>query len=151
MTRFQNLFTALLGILLFSTLNAQKPTDVMFAYKGEASSVSKERSVNASDLNVNTNTSPRIGCSYGDCYEGVGILEYADGSKYEGNFVDGVMTGYGTWYFSSGETCHLRTIYVPSLVHREYERSPQYSPDLIKIALWKRRLQDRDSHRNHSQ
>ena len=64
--------------------------------------------------------SVRIGCSYGDCREGVGVLVYADGSKYEGNFLNGELTGFGTWHFANGEKyigmfhqnyCHGRGIH----------------------------------------
>lgn len=62
----------------------------------------------------------RNGCTHGDCKEGVGILGYADGSKYEGNFENGKLNGYGTWYFANGEKyvgmfyqnyCHGRGIH----------------------------------------
>jgi len=51
----------------------------------------------------NNNLTARVGCMHGDCLQGVGVLEYADGSKYEGNFSDGELTGYGIWYFATGE------------------------------------------------
>ncbi len=76
----------------------------------------------------------RNGCSYGDCYEGIGVLGYADGSKYEGNFQNGALTGYGTWYFSNGEK------YV-GMFHQNYchGRGIHYKNDGSKvIGIWER-------------
>lgn len=99
MVHYRTLFSLAAFLLFTLVLTAQEP---IFAYKGAKSSAPSNQTAYAV-YTAATNNTPRIGCSHGDCYEGVGVLEYADGSKYEGNFVDGEMTGYGTWYFSSGE------------------------------------------------
>jgi hypothetical protein len=81
--------------------------------------VFQERGANHLDMNANSSTI-RTGCSYGDCMKGVGVLQYVDGSKYEGNFSNGELNGYGTWYFANGEKyvgmfhqnyCHGRGIH----------------------------------------
>ncbi len=58
---------------------------------------------NASNYTRTNNDRVRPGCTYGDCQEGIGTLEYSDGSRYEGNFQNGELTGYGIWYFANGE------------------------------------------------
>jgi len=48
-------------------------------------------------------TNIQSGCLSGDCKNGGGIFAYPDGSKYEGNFVNGKFDGNGTFYFASGD------------------------------------------------
>ncbi len=43
------------------------------------------------------------GCLQGDCDNGAGIFAYADGSRYEGQFVGGALQGDGVWYFPNGD------------------------------------------------
>ncbi|MFT5765001.1 MAG: hypothetical protein ACI8X3_002437, partial [Saprospiraceae bacterium] len=95
------------------------PSDqTTFASVGDQE-VFRERGNNRLETNIRSTTF-RTGCSYGDCMKGVGVLAYADGSKYEGNFSNGKLTGYGTWYFANGEKyigmfhqnyCHGRGIH----------------------------------------
>ncbi len=47
-------------------------------------------------------TNIQSGCLKGDCKEGFGIFAYPDGSKYEGNFVNGKFNGEGTFFFADG-------------------------------------------------
>ena len=48
-------------------------------------------------------TNIQSGCLSGDCKTGGGIFAYPDGSKYEGNFVNGKFAGNGTFYFANGD------------------------------------------------
>lgn len=48
-------------------------------------------------------TNIQSGCLTGDCKSGQGIFAYPDGSKYEGNFVNGKFEGHGTFYFANGD------------------------------------------------
>lgn len=48
-------------------------------------------------------TNIQSGCLSGDCKNGGGIFAYPDGSKFEGNFVNGKFEGNGTFYFASGD------------------------------------------------
>ncbi|MEM6379912.1 MAG: caspase family protein, partial [Bacteroidota bacterium] len=43
------------------------------------------------------------GCIYGDCKNGQGTFAYKDGSKYEGQFLNGAMHGQGVWYLANGD------------------------------------------------
>ncbi len=43
-----------------------------------------------------------ISCLSGDCRNGQGVAEYADGSRYEGKFVDGRRSGHGTLDLKNG-------------------------------------------------
>ena len=43
------------------------------------------------------------GCLKGNCKNGEGIYAYADGSKYEGQFVNGQIDGNGTFFFVNGD------------------------------------------------
>jgi uncharacterized caspase-like protein len=45
-------------------------------------------------------TNIQSGCLKGDCKNGFGIFAYPDGSKYEGEFVNGKFNGEGTFYFA---------------------------------------------------
>lgn len=105
---------------LFSQSSIQSKSDeLIFAHHNDQPTFIA-KGVKNTVKHLKSKSAPRIGCSHGDCAEGIGVLEYADGSKYEGNFVEGVMTGYGTWYFSTGEKyvgmfrnnyCHGRGIH----------------------------------------
>ncbi|MBK6932491.1 MAG: caspase family protein [Saprospirales bacterium] len=48
-------------------------------------------------------TNIQSGCLSGDCKNGAGIFAYPDGSKYEGNFLQGEFDGDGTFYFANGD------------------------------------------------
>jgi len=48
-------------------------------------------------------TNIQSGCLSGDCKNGAGILAYPDGSKFEGNFVEGKYDGAGSFYFANGD------------------------------------------------
>ncbi|MDO8969523.1 MAG: caspase family protein [Saprospiraceae bacterium] len=48
-------------------------------------------------------TNIQSGCLSGDCQSGEGIFAYPDGSKFEGQFVNGKFQGEGTFYFSNGD------------------------------------------------
>ncbi len=48
-------------------------------------------------------TNIQSGCISGDCENGEGVFAYADGSKYEGQFLDGKSNGWGTFYYPNGE------------------------------------------------
>lgn len=45
-------------------------------------------------------TNIQSGCLKGDCKNGYGVFAYPDGSKYEGEFVNGKFNGQGTFYFA---------------------------------------------------
>lgn len=42
------------------------------------------------------------GCVQGDCYNGFGIIKFDSGNRYEGNFVNGIKSGEGKFYFAGG-------------------------------------------------
>lgn len=48
-------------------------------------------------------TNIQTGCISGDCENGKGVFAYADGSKYEGNFVESRLEGQGTFYYLNGD------------------------------------------------
>jgi hypothetical protein len=48
-------------------------------------------------------TNIQCGCLTGDCHEGIGTFAYPDGSKYEGNFVNGKFDGSGIFSFANGD------------------------------------------------
>ena len=48
-------------------------------------------------------TNIQTGCISGDCESGNGVFAYADGSKYEGNFKNRELNGWGTWHFPNGD------------------------------------------------
>ncbi len=48
-------------------------------------------------------TSIQSGCIAGDCENGLGTFAYPDGSKYEGNFLEGAISGDGSFYFANGD------------------------------------------------
>jgi hypothetical protein len=52
---------------------------------------------------IDDGTNIQSGCLAGDCKNGQGIFAYPDGSKYEGNFVNGKFDGEGTFTFSNGD------------------------------------------------
>ncbi len=102
MKHYRTLLVLFTFLVISGNLYSQNNQDFIFAHKGEepmmiAKGQSSHASVTAKAMK------PRVGCAHGDCFDGVGVLEYVDGSKYEGNFVNGEMTGFGTWYFASGE------------------------------------------------
>lgn len=51
----------------------------------------------------NDGTDIQSGCLEGDCQNGQGTFAYPDGSRYDGQFVDGRLEGLGTWYFTNGD------------------------------------------------
>ncbi len=52
---------------------------------------------------TNDGTDIQAGCIKGDCQNGKGTFAYADGSKYQGQFINGRLEGWGTWYFVNGD------------------------------------------------
>jgi len=42
-------------------------------------------------------------CVEGDCENGKGVYQWADGDKYEGHFLNGEFDGEGTYYWASGK------------------------------------------------
>ena len=48
-------------------------------------------------------TDIQFGCIKGDCNDGIGTYAYADGSKYEGQFVHGSRHGWGAFYYPNGD------------------------------------------------
>ncbi|MEO0777999.1 MAG: caspase family protein [Bacteroidota bacterium] len=48
-------------------------------------------------------TNIQSGCISGDCVNGRGVFAYADGSKYEGEFVRSRLEGQGTFYYPNGD------------------------------------------------
>lgn len=48
-------------------------------------------------------TNIQVGCLSGNCLSGQGVFAYADGSKYEGSFLDGKFEGEGKFFFANGE------------------------------------------------
>lgn len=51
----------------------------------------------------NDGTDIQSGCIAGDCENGLGTFAYPDGSKYDGQFVNGKLVGLGTWYYANGD------------------------------------------------
>jgi hypothetical protein len=49
-------------------------------------------------------TNIQSGCLSGDCKNGQGVFAYPDGSKYEGQFVNGKFEGQGIFHFANGDT-----------------------------------------------
>ena len=48
-------------------------------------------------------TNIQSGCLSGDCQSGAGVFAYPDGSKFEGNFLNGKFEGEGTFYFANAD------------------------------------------------
>ncbi len=68
----------------------------------------KGQAVNARGQLINTEidgdgTDIQAGCLQGNCKNGEGIFAYANGSKYEGQFLNGMIDGWGTWYYPNGD------------------------------------------------
>ncbi len=137
MKHYVTLFGFFLFFLSSTNTNAQTASinqsdQILFA-SSETKEVFNEKGNNQLIAGL-ASAEPRIGCSYGDCTEGVGVLEYADGSKYEGNFNNGQLTGFGTWHFDNGEK------YV-GMFHQNYchGRGIHYKKDGTKlIGVWER-------------
>lgn len=51
----------------------------------------------------NDGTDIQSGCLTGNCKNGEGVLAYVDGSKYEGQFINGKINGTGTWYYPNND------------------------------------------------
>lgn len=51
----------------------------------------------------NDGTDVQSGCIEGNCRTGDGIFAFPDGSKYEGQFLNGKIDGWGTWYYANGD------------------------------------------------
>jgi len=49
------------------------------------------------------NMAPQFGCILGDCIKGRGIYAYPNGSKYDGNFLEGKANGSGEWHYTNGD------------------------------------------------
>jgi len=48
-------------------------------------------------------TDIQTGCITGDCEKGEGVFAYADGSRYEGQFANGKLQGFGTLFSANGD------------------------------------------------
>jgi hypothetical protein len=72
-----------------------KPVDKDGNYLVEYVVVKKEESEDINDI--------QSGCLAGECQNGQGTFAYPDGSKYDGQFVEGKLQGLGTWYFTNGD------------------------------------------------
>ncbi|HHS95156.1 MAG TPA: peptidase C14 caspase catalytic subunit p20, partial [Phaeodactylibacter sp.] len=55
-------------------------------------------------------TDIQTGCIKGDCKNGEGVFAYADGSRYEGQFKNGKLHGFGTRYLANGDK-HVGSYY----------------------------------------
>lgn len=55
------------------------------------------------DESQDDGTNIQSGCLSGDCKSGQGIFAYPDGSKYEGQFLNGKFHGQGVFYFANGD------------------------------------------------
>lgn len=73
-----------------------KPTD-------ERGKILEEYVVKRKEEVVDDGTNIQSGCLSGDCKNGQGIFAYPDGSKYEGQFVNGKFEGEGTFYFANND------------------------------------------------
>ena len=51
----------------------------------------------------NDGTDVQSGCIAGNCRTGDGIFAFPDGSKYEGQFLNGRIDGWGTWFYANGD------------------------------------------------
>ncbi|MCB1179945.1 MAG: hypothetical protein KDK36_20375 [Leptospiraceae bacterium] len=49
------------------------------------------------------NCKPSFECLSGNCYNGVGKIKFQDGTKYEGQFKDGKIYGFGRFYNTEGD------------------------------------------------
>ncbi|MBL7828173.1 MAG: caspase family protein [Saprospiraceae bacterium] len=83
-----------------------KPVDANGAIQEEY--IAKKKEERSDD-----GTNIQSGCLAGDCKNGAGTFAYPDGSKYEGNFVDGKFDGEGIFYFANGDvyTGHFKENY----------------------------------------
>ncbi len=51
----------------------------------------------------NDGTDVQSGCITGNCRNGEGVFAFPDGSKYEGQFLNGRIDGWGTWFYPNGD------------------------------------------------
>jgi len=51
----------------------------------------------------NDGTDIQSGCLSGDCKTGIGVLAYVDGSRYEGEFINGKIQGEGSFEYPNGD------------------------------------------------
>ncbi|MBK7342654.1 MAG: caspase family protein [Saprospiraceae bacterium] len=65
--------------------------------------IALEEYVVANKEEDNDGTDIQSGCIAGDCVNGQGTFAYPDGSKYDGQFVNGKLFGLGTWYYANGD------------------------------------------------
>lgn len=65
--------------------------------------VQEEYIVKKKEERSDDGTNIQSGCLSGDCKNGAGLYAYPDGSKYEGNFVNGKFEGEGVFYFANGD------------------------------------------------
>ncbi|MBK8558061.1 MAG: caspase family protein [Lewinellaceae bacterium] len=69
----------------------------------EAGNVLEEYIAGKKEEQQDDGTNIQSGCLSGDCKSGSGIFAYPDGSKYEGEFVNGKFQGSGTFHFANGD------------------------------------------------
>lgn len=69
----------------------------------EAGNVLAEYIAKKKEERADDGTNIQSGCLSGDCQSGQGIFAYPDGSKFEGNFLNGKFDGDGTFYFANGD------------------------------------------------
>lgn len=67
----------------------------------EVDEIATTEKVNTEDSNIPTDELPD--CTRGDCPDGIGVYAYGDGSKWVGEFVNGVPDGDGTCYYANGD------------------------------------------------
>jgi len=62
-----------------------------------------EEEYTAKDGSNFDDTNIQSGCLTGNCTNGRGVFAYPDGSRYEGQFVNGIIHGEGTFYYYNGD------------------------------------------------
>ncbi len=67
----------------------------------EMDEIAATEKVNAVDTTIPTDELPD--CTRGDCPDGIGVYAYGDGSKWVGEFVNGVPDGEGTCYYANSD------------------------------------------------
>lgn len=70
----------------------------------EKGNVLEEYIAQKKEENTDDGTNIQSGCLSGDCKNGAGVFAYPDGSKYEGQFLNGKFSGQGTFVFPNGDS-----------------------------------------------
>ncbi len=91
------------------------------------SSNALEREIDAESIVVQS------GCIQGNCKTGKGIFAYPDGSRYEGNFLNGYPEGEGTFYYPNGD------LYAGSFAHglKNGKGQMRYANGKVKTGQWR--------------